>query len=189
MHNTRPYLLPTLLLLLFLCGQPSAVRAAPSQMVGKVIHVDDGDTVIVLTPSREQVRIRLASIDAPETSHGDCRPGQPWSDQSRQRLRQLVLGKEMVLHCYELDRYERPVCDLPVAGGTANLTLVSEGLAWANRGGRGYIRDQVVVRAETQARAARLGLWQDAYASPPWEWRKTEWKAPQPGCVRRGDRR
>ena len=42
----------------------------------KVIHVDDGDTLVVLTPDRQKLKVRLANIDAPESSHGRCRPGQ-----------------------------------------------------------------------------------------------------------------
>ena len=33
---------------------------------GKVISVTDGDTIRILTPEREQIKIRLYGIDAPE---------------------------------------------------------------------------------------------------------------------------
>jgi micrococcal nuclease len=34
---------------------------------GKVVHVTDGDTIVVLTEDKEQVSIRLYGIDTPES--------------------------------------------------------------------------------------------------------------------------
>ncbi len=42
----------------------------PGQITGKVIHVDDGDTLIMLDDQGFKRVIRLSDIDAPETSHG-----------------------------------------------------------------------------------------------------------------------
>ena len=52
--------------------------------------MDDGDTVTVLRADRSQSKVRLANIDAPETSHGRCKPGQPYSSQSTQLLAMLA---------------------------------------------------------------------------------------------------
>jgi len=173
-------------------GLPALAAApvtVPPQLTAKIIHVDDGDTVVALTANHDRLRIRLASIDAPETGHGNCRPGQPWSTQAKNRLAALVLGKTVPLHCYDTDHYGRAVCDVLVPGGTANHTLVAEGLAWANQAaGKRYVRDTEVVRTEGAARAARAGLWQDGGATAPWIWRRTEWMGPQPGCTRTSSR-
>jgi endonuclease YncB( thermonuclease family) len=173
---------------LFLLLVTGADQVQAEDISAKIIHVDDGDTVVALTPSRERIKVRLASIDAPETGHGNCRPGQPYSSQSKQRLSSLVSGKALTMRCYEPDFYGRAVCDLPVNGTTASRILVAEGLAWANRGGQGYIRDAGITTDESTARAAKLGLWRESSATPPWVWRKTEWMTAQPGCRRAGDR-
>ena len=49
---------------------------------GHVIHVADGDTITVLN-GKEQLRIRIAGIDAPERR-------QPYSKQSHEHLSKLV---------------------------------------------------------------------------------------------------
>ena len=65
-------------------GPISEANAAPSPtstytLTGKVVQVSDGDTINLLI-DRETHRIRLASIDAPETAHGSSRPGQPFGE-------------------------------------------------------------------------------------------------------------
>ena len=55
------------------------------------------------------------------------------------------------------------------------LAQVTTGLAWHYKK---YERDQSeedrhrYADAETEARARRLGLWQDPAAAPPWDWRR-----------------
>lgn len=158
----------------------AAQRLITPEFEAKVIHVDDGDTVRVLRADGSQTRVRLANIDAPEASHGRCRPGQPYSAQSTQVLKQMVLGKMVRLQCHELDRYDRSICDLQMGATTANRELVRAGLAWANRSDPRYLRDREVAAAEAQARGNRAGLWADRSPVPPWEWRRTEWS--QPSC-------
>ncbi len=163
-----------------------AATAAPAtlerEFAARVIHVDDGDTVVALRPDQTRVTVRLANIDAPEGSHGRCRPGQPWSAQSTGALKQMAHGRTIRFTCHTLDRYSRSVCDLHLDGGktTANREIVRMGLAWANRARPDFLRDGEVANAEAQARQQRLGLWSDPHAVAPWEWRRTAWL--QPGC-------
>ncbi|WON72762.1 thermonuclease family protein [Nitrosospira sp. Is2] len=49
--------------------------------------IADGDTLTVLTASRQQHKIRLAEIDAPEKD-------QPFGTNSKQSLTDLCFGKE-----------------------------------------------------------------------------------------------
>ena len=53
-----------------------------------------------------------------------------------------------------------------------NLEMVQEGLAWAYREylQRPYASEYL--DAEKEARAKRLGLWQQFNPQPPWEFRK-----------------
>lgn len=144
---------------------------------GRVVRVADGDTFTVLTGSTQH-RIRMASIDAPETQKDAQRRGQPYARASRDALASLVSGKTLTLRCYEKDRYDRSVCDAMLPdGGTANQKQAESGMAWANMEGKGkFMRDPAVRKLEQQARQARRGLWRDEGAVPPWVWRYDCWK-------------
>ena len=54
---------------------------------GKVIKVADGDTITILTDSKEQVKIRLFGIDAPERK-------QAFGQKSKDFWQSLLLVKE-----------------------------------------------------------------------------------------------
>jgi micrococcal nuclease len=149
-------------------------------LAGLVIHVDDGDTVALLQNGRDKVKIRLANIDAPESTHTKRetgRVGQPYSENSRAYLALLVKGQEVSAHCFELDRYGRSVCELFLGGKSINDEMVRAGWAWANTSKRGrYLRKKTLIDAQATAKANRLGLWADAQAVPPWLWRSECWR-------------
>lgn len=144
---------------------------------GKVVRVADGDTFTLLA-GRKQERVRLASIDAPEATQSRERPGQGYANASRQALSDLIADKQLELQCFEQDRFERHICDVPLAnGGTANQRQVASGMAWANREGKGkFLRDPEIDGLERQARQQRLGLWQDRDPVAPWVWRYDCWR-------------
>ena len=147
---------------------------------GRVVSVSDGDTLNVLVNGRTE-RIRLASIDAPELGKGSQQPGQPYGQASRRALADLVAGETVALRCFERDRYQRAICDVPLPDGTtANQQQVLAGMAWANMEKRGqFIRDASIRDLEQQARLAKRGLWQDASPVEPWVWRYQCWRQKQ----------
>lgn len=150
------------------------------QLSGKVVHVADGDTFTLLVDKRRE-RIRMASIDAPEITKDANQPGQPMSQASRSALADLIAGKHLTLQCYEQDRYQRSICDVPLGdGSTANQQQVKNGMAWANMEGRGkFMRDPSLPGLEETARKAELGLWSQPKQVPPWVWRYQCWKQAQ----------
>ncbi len=115
--------------------------ARADELTGKVIHVADGDTVTLLTPDKQQVRIRIGGIDAPEKA-------QPFGNRSKQNMDRMAHGKEALADCPKTDRYGRKVCkvwvqpaDCPTCGLTLDVGLaqVSAGLAlWY----RAYAKEQ-----------------------------------------------
>ncbi len=154
--------------------------AKPVSQTGEVIHVDDGDTVVLLVPGNQQVHVRLSSIDAPEASHTKKetgRIGQPYAENAKRYLASLVKGQTVDAHCFEQDRYGRSVCELIANGSSVNRQMVEQGWAWANQATNGrYLRDKSLKALESKARGARAGLWAGAHPIPPWEWRSACWK-------------
>lgn len=149
---------------------------APYKLTGKVVRVSDGDTVNLLVENKQE-RIRLASIDAPETAHGSSQPGQPFGEASRKNLAEYVAGKTLTVVCFEKDHYDRHICDIPVNGTTANRLQVEQGYAWANQQAKGkFLRDKSLVDLEKSARQKKLGLWAEPGAVAPWDWRVQCWK-------------
>lgn len=90
---------------------------------GRVVGIADGDTVTVLTASKEQHKIRLAEIDAPEKN-------QPFGVKSKQSLSDLCFGKEAEVIPSAIDRYKRTVAHVKCAGIDANAEQVTRGMAW-----------------------------------------------------------
>jgi len=169
-------LMRRVILSLFIClfTFPSTVNALTIE--GKVVKVADGDTITVLDSSKVQQRVRLAGIDAPEKK-------QPFGNPSRKKLRDLVAGREVRVEFEKYDRYGRVVGkvwvtphDCPKCGKTldAGLAQITMGMAWWYRK---YAHEQSpedrgrYELAEKEAKAKRVGLWQEKNPIPPWEYR------------------
>ena len=158
----------------------TAARAAPHVLDVHVVAVADGDSLTVRDSNGVTHEVRLAGIDAPEH-------GQPYSRQSKASLVRMALGQDARIEWSERDGYGRLVAKAWVAPADVSclanscprtldtgLAQVTTGLAWHYKK---YERDQSeqdrhrYADAETEARARRLGLWQDPAAAPPWDWR------------------
>jgi endonuclease YncB( thermonuclease family) len=148
----------------------------PYQTEGKVVYVDDGDTLVLLDSERRQLRIRLTDLDAPETPKKDFgRLGQPYSKASGANLSALAKGKQASAYCYEYDGNDRLVCRVVVNGVDVSLEQIRSGYAWANGASRRYVRDGRAYQLEREASAAKIGLWRDPAPIEPWIWRKSCW--------------
>lgn len=145
-----------------------AYPAHAEQLRGKVVGVADGDTITLLDGQRQQHRVRLDGIDAPERS-------QPFGQRARQSLAELAHGREAVADCPKTDKYGRSVCRVLVDGLDVGLEQVRRGLAWHYVR---YAREQTpqarveYARAEQQARSERAGLWSYRDPTPPWDYRR-----------------
>ena len=132
-------------------------------LLGRVTRVLDGDTVDLLTAQRENIRIRLNAIDAPEK-------GQAYGQRSRKFLNDLVHGRNVRVQYAGKDRYGRILGDIYLGEELINLKMVDAGLAWH------YVMfakdNAMMAKAEAEARAAKRGLWQEPNPIPPWEFRK-----------------
>ena len=148
-------------LLLALCFTTS-VNAAT------VVSVGDGDTIRVSEGSR-RLTIRLACIDAPETSQ------RPWGSRSTELLKQLTpIGSEVTLRVQTTDRYGRTVAELLNRRGNVNQLMVGAGQAFAYRR---YLRQcdaQRYLRLGDEAKRQGNGVWSvgPSGITRPWDYRK-----------------
>ena len=147
---------------------------------GKVINVHDGDTVTVLDQNNQKFHIRLHGIDAPELK-------QEFGAVSQQNLSRLVLGKQVSIFWTKLDKYRRTVGTIKLDGRDINIEQVKAGLAWHFKKYQDEQEPQdriIYAAAELQARAAKLGLWQDPNPTVPGDWRQgvkaKRWGPPPP---------
>ncbi|MBO1077253.1 thermonuclease family protein [Roseomonas marmotae] len=149
-----------LLLASLLLSQPTLA----AELFGRVVGIADGDTLTLLTPERQQVKVRLYGIDAPESR-------QPYGTRAQQELSALAFRKEVRVVVEDTDRYGRKVGRVWAGPVDVNAELVRRGAAWVYRQ---YNRDPALPRLEAEARQAKRGLWSlpPQEQVPPWDWRR-----------------
>ncbi|MCJ2135607.1 thermonuclease family protein [Methylobacterium sp. J-026] len=139
----------------------SALAAEP--ITGRA-SVTDGDTVVI-----RDVRIRLHGIDAPESAQS-CNDAAGKSYRCGQRaafaLADWIGEAPITCEPRDTDRYGRTVAVCRKGGEDLNAWMVREGHAIAYRR---YSSDYVLL--ETEARAAKRGIWAGAFDEPA-EWRR-----------------
>ena len=135
---------------------------------GLVVAVSDGDTITVLDESKQQHKIRLMGIDAPEKK-------QAYGQRSKESLSDLVYMKEVEVTWFKKDRYGRTVGQVRVDDADVCLEQIKRGFAWHYKQ---YEREQSVedrsryADAEKEARIAKIGLWTDEHPTEPSKFRK-----------------
>ena len=158
------------------------VAGAEARLWGTVRAVA-GKNLLVVSPDRGQIEVRLFGIDLPEPprvgSAGMVVEGQPFGPQAAAYVRELLLERQVQLDTYGKDRAGRLLSVVWLGEINVNLTLVKEGLAWLDP-------DLTVTNvrvaldvAERQARVGKYGLWALPDPEPPWEYRRRYKLLPQ----------
>lgn len=155
-----------------------AASAFAQSLVGRVVGVADGDTITVLDAARQQHKIRVSGIDAPEKR-------QPFGQRSKANMSTLVFNREVKVVGDKRDRYGRTIAKVMVAKAgclsadcpkteDAGLRQIEAGLAWWYRK---YSKEQSPQDrtdyevAESRAKTQAIGLWSVQDPEPPWEFR------------------
>lgn len=142
------------------------VLTSAYSLTGKVIYVTDGDTITLLDSEKQQYKIRLDGIDAPE-----C--GQPYGKKSTEILTQLIKTQYIHADCHGEDRYKRHLCTIYLDDTDVNAYMVRNGAAWVYRK---YYKGTAYYTLEKAAQEEGLGLWglSEYERIAPWEWRKQQ---------------
>jgi endonuclease YncB( thermonuclease family) len=76
------------------------LQVLAQQVQGRVIGISDGDTFKLLAAGNQQIKVRLAEIDTPESK-------QPYGNKAKQELSSLIFGKTVTVTIVDTDRYGR----------------------------------------------------------------------------------
>lgn len=146
-----------------------AAGAAPGPAIeGTVTRVSDGDTLVFSAPGKASIVVRLRDIDAPEI----C---QPWGDEARRALAELVLNKPVELRTAARDAHGRTLGSVRVDETDVGRRLVEEGHAWSIR----TRHDQgPLVKQERMAKALGRGLHAGGGAVMPRDFRRQHGACP-----------
>ena len=90
---------------------------------GFVTGITDGDTLTLLDEQKQQHKIRVIGIDAPEKV-------QPFGAKSQANLGQMAFNKQVTADCPKRDRYGRELCKVFVDGQDIGLLQIADGMAW-----------------------------------------------------------
>lgn len=146
------------------------INAQTNVIEGKVVGVADGDTITVLNSSNTQFKIRLAGIDAPESS-------QDFGQKSKQNLSGLVFNRAVVVKYDKLDKYGRVLGKVILEGKDINYVQVLFGFAWHYKEYQDEQPEEdrkTYADAEIKARSSKSGLWSMPNPTPPWDYRHNE---------------
>jgi endonuclease YncB( thermonuclease family) len=104
-------------------GGSSLIKRMITALMCLVIAIADGDTLTVLCNDNQQIKIRLAEIDAPEKA-------QPFGNRSTQSLADICFQKQAEIKPQTKVRYGRTVARVICDGTDANAEQVKRGMAW-----------------------------------------------------------
>ena len=156
------------LLLSFLLIFSVCTASASKILQGKVVSVADGDTITVLDAEKNQHKIRLQGIDAPEKA-------QAFGAKSKQALYEMVHGKTVQVSFEKSDKYGRILGKVLLDGQDICHQQIKAGLAWHYKKYQNQqpLADRDAYSAsETAAKNEKLGLWSDPRPVAPWDFRK-----------------
>ena len=131
-----------------------------------MLSIGDGDTITV-REGIQRIKVRLACIDAPETSQS------PYGMESRRALQGLLpIGSEVTLKTKAVDRYGRSVAEVLKGATNINQQQVASGNAFVYWQYISGCDRQTYSRLENNARLKGAGVWSvTGGIQRPWDYR------------------
>ncbi|MDU1892742.1 MAG: thermonuclease family protein [Dysgonomonas sp.] len=134
-------------------------------LTGLLVRITDGDSVVLLTEDKQQIKVRLDGIDCPEL-------GQPFSQKAKQFVGDICKDKEIKVHVTGKDRYKRTLGVLYADTINVNEALLSAGLAWQYK----FNKSADYAELEQEAKVKKLNIWSESNPVAPWDYRKSKKK-------------
>lgn len=120
-----------------------------SLILGKIVGVHDGDTVTLLAKENQNIRIRLAQIDAPERNH-------PFGPAFKKMLSDMIYKTKVNVRGEGVDHYSGTIGTIFLAEGGINAEMVRQGGAWVYDQ---YVTDSTLYELQKEAQDFHRGLW------------------------------
>lgn len=137
-----------LLCLVLLISQPAVAET----LSGRVLRVQDGDTITIIDANNIQRTVRLSGVEAPQAN-------QPYGGAAASRLQQSLVGKNVTVEYGAASGGHHSVTGRVFVGDRdVGLEQVQEGLAKYNPTQERFANERYAI-AERAAREAERGLW------------------------------
>lgn len=146
---------------LFLLSLLVLLLPSSDSFYAKVVGIQDGDSIVVLTEDNLQFKIRLEGIDCPELY-------QDFGQNAKQATTALCFNKKVRIEKSGVDRYGRTLAYVYVGSLCINNELLRQGMAWHYKK---YNCDLALAELEEVAHKKKIGLWSQPEPVSPWDWR------------------
>lgn len=138
-----------------------------AQTSGKCIRVVDGDTYVFVTKKGDTLKVRDAYINTPEPKNSACSVAQPYSAESSQVAKEVLLNNNFKIKILGTDSYNRTLAYAILPNGVYyHRFMIENGHAWS------YRQTGVNYSRQLQAKSKNVGLWQSGDAVNPSVWLK-----------------
>jgi endonuclease YncB( thermonuclease family) len=133
--------------------------------------VKDGDTYY-----EGGEKVRIMGVDTPETWKGADDPGQPYGNESKGLLEQLLNGQRMESRARSVDRHGRQLHSAYAGEKDLAVEQVRAGLGFVNKDDIRRLnrkKQKELLAAEAEAKAAKRGVWSKGDdPERPWDYRR-----------------
>jgi len=137
---------------------------ATEEVKGRVVKVQDGNTIQVISENKDSYQVVLAGIDCPELK-------QQFGVEAKKYLEKLVLNKTVKVIINGKDRRGNYVGVVLINGDDdLRIELLKEGLAWTSEKKLHPELEPYRSWAEQKKR----GLWKEGNPTPPWTYRRQQ---------------
>lgn len=142
----------------------SCLSFSQTFLLGKVVAIKDGDTVIIIDTLKNQYTLRLAEVDCPEKN-------QPFGTKAKQFTSDQIYLKTIKYVVTDTDRYGRSIAMIyyDVDNKYLSAEIIKAGMGWHYKR---YSTSKELSLLEVNAKKNKIGLWVDNNPIAPWEFRK-----------------
>jgi micrococcal nuclease len=141
--------------------------ARPRNLPAAVVRIVSGDTLSVFVNGQVE-RVRYIGVTAPDPGEGE-EAGDPQGREAVQFNRGLLNAKNvrLELDVQERDPEGRLLAYVWLGDVMANAEVIARGYGQVVTGGPNVRYQEMLLRLQEEARAARRGIWKSAGPAPP----------------------